>query len=104
MCLTGLPGSSKSLSQAISVVIFHLGVHLIEIFGCQSEELLRRQFVMLLKVKALGKNVPKYDARCKKCSLKYAIKFQHKSRRNRKAPFAPFTYILAHLCIAQIDW
>jgi hypothetical protein len=45
---------------------------------------------MLLMATAFGKKAPKYGARHKSCSLKYAVKFQPECWCNRAASFAPF--------------
>jgi hypothetical protein len=49
---------------------------------------------MLLMASGFGKNVPKYGAWCKICSLKYAAKFQLKCSWNKKA-------FLCHLLYAS---
>jgi hypothetical protein len=49
---------------------------------------------------AFCKIVPKYGARCKSCSLKYALKFQCKCWRNKVASFASFT-LCWRLCTFQ---
>ncbi len=43
---------------------------------------------MLLTATALNKNEPKYETRCKSCSLKYPVKFWQKCCWNRTASFA----------------
>jgi hypothetical protein len=49
---------------------------------------------MLLMARGFGKNVPKYGAWCKNCSLKYAAKFQLKFSSNETA-------FLCHLLYAS---
>jgi hypothetical protein len=56
----------------------NLGVNFTNIFGANLEQLLHRQFLIRLVATALGKNMPRYGARHKSCSLKYAAKFQQK--------------------------
>jgi hypothetical protein len=43
-------------------------------FAEAEKQLLRRIFSMLLAATACGKNAPKYGARHKSCSIKYAVK------------------------------
>jgi hypothetical protein len=78
--------------------ILQLGVNFINIFSTNAEKLWRKSFQMLIMATAFGKNVPKYGARCKSCSLKHPLKFQKKCCRNRTAFFAPFS-LRWHLCI-----
>jgi hypothetical protein len=55
---------------------------------------------MLLMATASGKNAPKYGARCKSCSLKYAIKFKQKYWQNTTASFGSFI-LCPRLCALQ---
>ncbi len=59
--------------------------------------------LMLLMATPFGKNIPKYGAQHKHCSLKYVVKFQQKCPWNRTPSFAPFT-LCWHLRISQIGW
>jgi len=55
------------------------------IFGAKAEQLLCKQFLMLLTATAFFKNVLKYGARCTSCSLRCAVKCQQKCWWNRRA-------------------
>jgi hypothetical protein len=60
--------------------------------GDRVEQLLCRQFFMLLVATAFAKNAPKYAAAlCKSCSLKNAVQFQQNCWQNRTPSFALFT-------------
>jgi len=68
-----------------------LGANSTKSFGAKAEQFLCQQYLLLLVATALSKNLSKYGARCKRCSLKCVVKFQENYGQSSTASFAPFT-------------
>jgi hypothetical protein len=69
-------------------------VNFIKNFVTKAEQLLRRQFFMLLLATALGENAKQYVAWCKSCSLKQAQKLFSKNVRETEKPLFAIHFML----------
>jgi hypothetical protein len=61
---------STLCESSVSLLLSRPGANIHKHFIAKAEQLLHRQFFILLMETAFGKNVPKYGAQHKSCSIK----------------------------------